>query len=45
MESYPINEERTDDAGNFRGPRSLFEANGFEPVEERDRYTVVRRRI
>ncbi len=45
LEAYPFNGRREGDAANFRGPRSLFDANGFEPVEDRERYTVVRRRV
>jgi GNAT superfamily N-acetyltransferase len=43
IEAYPFNEDRGTDAGNFRGPRSLFDDNGFEPVEVEARQTVVRR--
>ena len=45
VEAYPPNDGREDDAGNFRGPPSLYQANGFEPVEERERYTVMRRHL
>jgi GNAT superfamily N-acetyltransferase len=44
VEAYPANGEGRQDAGNFRGPRSLYEANGFEEIERRERYTVMRRR-
>ena len=45
VEGYPFNEEHSDDAGNFRGPRSMYEDRGFEPVEERERDTVMRRAV
>lgn len=45
VEAYPFNDPESDDAGNFRGPRSMYEARGFEPVEERERDTVMRRAI
>ena len=44
IEGYPHNEPKGDDAGYFRGPRSMYEARGFEVVEVRERYTVMRRR-
>jgi hypothetical protein len=31
------------DAGHFRGPRSMYEARRFQPVERLERYTVMRR--
>jgi GNAT superfamily N-acetyltransferase len=43
VEAYPLTAEREDDAGNFRGPRSLYDAHGFETVEERASDTVLRR--
>jgi GNAT superfamily N-acetyltransferase len=45
VEAYPFVERRDDAAGNFRGPRQLFEARGFEPIEKGDRHVVVRRRV
>jgi GNAT superfamily N-acetyltransferase len=45
IEAYPINEERPDDAGRFRGPRALFEARGFHAVKTRALDTVVRRAV
>jgi GNAT superfamily N-acetyltransferase len=45
VEAYPPTEARADDAGNFRGPMSMYEANGFEPTEQRGRNTVMRRRV
>jgi GNAT superfamily N-acetyltransferase len=43
IEGYPHNEPREGDAGHFRGPRSMYEARGFTPVEVQERYTVMRR--
>lgn len=43
IEAYPFVSTRRDDDKNFRGSRSLYEARGFEPVEERQRYVVMRR--
>ncbi|HUQ81332.1 MAG TPA: GNAT family N-acetyltransferase [Gemmatimonadaceae bacterium] len=43
IEGYPHNEPESSDAGHFRGPRSMYEARGFQAVERRDRYTVMRR--
>ena len=45
VEAYPFIEGPGDDAGNFRGPRSMYDERGFEPVETRERDTVVRRPI
>jgi len=44
VEAYPFNEQAEDDAGSFRGPRSMYDERGFEPVRSADRHTVVRRR-
>jgi len=43
VEGYPRNDPEDGDAGHFTGPRSMYDARGFEPVEVRDRDTVVRR--
>lgn len=43
IEGYPFNEPDGSDASGFRGPRSLYDENGFEPVADRGRHTVVRR--
>lgn len=43
IEGYPHNEPQASDAGHFRGPRSLFEARGFQPVQVREHDTVMRR--
>ena len=45
VEAYPFNEPEQTDAGNFRGPRSMYEERDFEPVEVRGRDTVMRRRV
>jgi hypothetical protein len=42
LEGYPLNAPEDSDAGHFRGPRSMYDAHGFEPIEVRDRDTVVR---
>jgi len=45
IEGYPRNEPDASDAGHFRGPRSLYDARGFEVVEVRERDTVMRRPV
>ena len=45
IEGYPHNAPREGDAGHFRGPRSLYEARGFMPVEVRERFAVMRRPV
>jgi GNAT superfamily N-acetyltransferase len=42
IEGYPRNEPKPDDASHFRGPRQIYDARGFEPVEVRERDTVMR---
>jgi GNAT superfamily N-acetyltransferase len=42
VEGYPRNEPDASDAGHFRGPRSMYEARGFEVAETRERDTVMR---
>jgi GNAT superfamily N-acetyltransferase len=44
VEGYPRNDPDDNDAGHFRGPRRIYDSRGFEPVEQRDRDTVVRRK-
>jgi GNAT superfamily N-acetyltransferase len=44
IEAYPHNEPKPNDAAHFRGPRSMYAARGFQPVEVREDYTVMRRR-
>lgn len=43
VEAYPHNQPEANDAAHFRGPRGMYEARGFVPVEVRERDTVVRR--
>lgn len=42
VEAYPHHAPESTDAGLFRGPRSLYDVRGFQPVVERERYTVLR---
>jgi GNAT superfamily N-acetyltransferase len=42
IEGYPDNKPEKGDAGHFRGPRRMYDARGFEPIEVRERDTVVR---
>ncbi|SFH46913.1 Acetyltransferase (GNAT) family protein [Actinopolymorpha cephalotaxi] len=42
VEAYPFNDQTDVDQDNWRGPRSLYDAFGFELVEERETYTVLR---
>jgi GNAT superfamily N-acetyltransferase len=43
IEGYPRNGPEDSDAAHFRGPRSIYDARGFQPIEVRERDTVVRR--
>lgn len=45
IEGYPHNQPEATDAGHFRGPRSMYEARGFRPVEVQGSYTVMRRPV
>jgi GNAT superfamily N-acetyltransferase len=45
IEGYPRNKPEEGDAGHFRGPRSMYEARGFTPIEVRERDTVMRLRV
>lgn len=45
VEAYPFVASRPDDGTNFRGSRKLYDERGFEAVEERERYLVMRRRV
>jgi GNAT superfamily N-acetyltransferase len=45
IEGYPHNAPEDSDPGHFRGPRSMYEARGFEPIEVREHDTVVRRPV
>jgi GNAT superfamily N-acetyltransferase len=42
IEAYPRNDPEAGDAAHFRGPRSMYDARGFEPVRVRECDTVVR---
>ena len=42
IEAYPHNTPEESDAGHFRGPRSMYDVRGFEPITVRERDTVVR---
>jgi len=42
IEAYPLNKPEESDAGHFRGPRSMYDARGFDPIKMRERDTVVR---
>lgn len=44
VEAYPFTDAGDDAATNFRGPRSLYDARGFEQVAQRSNDVVVRRR-
>jgi GNAT superfamily N-acetyltransferase len=45
VEGYPHNKPEASDAGHFRGPRSMYEARGFEAIEVREKYTLMRRSV
>ena len=36
IEGYPHNKPEKSDAGHFRGPRSMYDARGFEAIEVRE---------
>lgn len=42
VEGYPRNTPEEGDPGHFRGPRRLYDDRAFQPVEERERDTVMR---
>lgn len=42
VEAYPFNDPGGSDADSYRGPRSMFDERGFEPIEVRERDTIVR---
>src|SRR5262249_48782994 len=42
VEGYPHDNPEAGDAGHFRGTRAMYEARGFQPVETRKNYTVMR---
>jgi GNAT superfamily N-acetyltransferase len=43
IEGYPHDAPDAAEAGHFRGPRHLYDTRGFEPVEQREHDTVMRR--
>ncbi len=43
IEAYPHSAPEDSAAGHFRGARSMYDARGFQPVEARKNYTVMRR--
>ncbi len=45
IEGYPHNAPEPSDAGHFRGARSMYETRGFQPIEVRERDTVMRRPV
>jgi len=45
VEGYPHNNPDDTDAKHYRGARSMFDALGFEPVDIRERDTVMRRPV
>lgn len=45
VEAYPFTDDPQGDAGTFRGPRSMYDERGFEPVRTRTRDTIVRRPV
>jgi len=45
IEGYPYNDPEGNDAGHYRGPRPLYEGRGFEPAEQHERFTVMRRPV
>jgi GNAT superfamily N-acetyltransferase len=42
IEGYPHNTPEATDGRHFRGPRSMYDARGFEPIDVREHDTVVR---
>lgn len=42
IEAYPYNDPGDSDAGNYRGPRTMYEERGFQAVEVRDKDTIMR---
>ncbi|MGW0228016.1 GNAT family N-acetyltransferase [Actinopolymorpha singaporensis] len=43
VEAYPFNDQTNVDEDNWRGPRSLYDAHGFELVEKLESHSVLRR--
>jgi GNAT superfamily N-acetyltransferase len=44
IEAYPFNDPKAGWGPDYRGSRAMYADAGFEPVDVRERYTVVRRR-
>jgi GNAT superfamily N-acetyltransferase len=44
IEGYPRSKPSSGDAAHFRGARSMYETRGFQEIEAREHYTVMRRR-
>jgi GNAT superfamily N-acetyltransferase len=42
VEAYPHSAPDQNDAGHFRGPRSMYEARGFQQVEVRENFALQR---
>lgn len=45
VEAYPKSSPAETDTAQFRGPRALFDARGFEEVEQMESYAVLRRPV
>jgi hypothetical protein len=45
IEGYPYNDPESGDPGHYRGPKHIYDARGFEPIEQREHDTVVRRAV
>ena len=45
VEGYPKKDPEETDTAHFRGPRSMFDARGFEEIEQKENYAVVRRPV
>lgn len=45
VEGYPRRDEIGDDSASFCGPRTMFDARGFAPVEQYERFIVVRKPV
>lgn len=45
VQAYPYNDAGDPNPQNYRGPRAMYDARGFDTIEVRDRDTIVRRRI
>lgn len=43
IEGYPYNDPESGDPGHYRGPKHIYDARGFEFIEQREHDTVVRR--